>query len=92
MKNLLLKSLAIATISTAIAGPSGGHTFSSLLGFGAGCPTRTPLIKLVFVSNPKNTGFSRIVTGYRFKGCIGKTAETMTCPGSDLACLQMIRS
>jgi hypothetical protein len=79
MKNLLLKSLAIATISTAIAGPSGGHTFSSLLGFGAGCPTRTPVIKLVFVSNPKNTGFSRIVTGYRFKGCIGKTAETMTC-------------
>jgi hypothetical protein len=53
---------------------------------------RTPVTKLVFVSNPKNTGFSRRVTGYRFKGCIGKTAKTMTCPGSDLTCLQMIRS
>jgi hypothetical protein len=95
--SLLLKFLAIATIGaalagTAAAGPSGGYTFSSLLGFGAGCPMRAPEAKLVFVNSPKNTGLAQIVTGYRYEGCIGKSATTMTCPGSNLTCLQMVRS
>jgi hypothetical protein len=95
--NPLFKFLGIATLGaamaeTALAGPSGGYTLSSLLGFGAGCPMRTPETKLVFVSTPKNTGLSQIVTGYRYKGCIGKTVKTMTCPGSNLTCEQMIRS
>ena len=95
--NLLLKFLAIATIGaamvgTAVAGPSGGYTFSSLLGFGDGCPMRTPETKLVFVNTPKSTGLSQMVTGYRYKGCVGKSVKTMTCQGSNLTCLQMIRS
>jgi hypothetical protein len=95
--NPLFKFLGIATIGaavagTAVAGPSGGYTFRSLLGFGAGCPMRTPETKLVFVNTPKNMGISQIVTGYRYKGCIGKSEKTMTCPGSNLTCLQMIRS
>ena len=95
--NPLFKFLGIAAIGaamagTALAGPSGGYTFTSLLGFGAGCPMRTPETKVVFVNNPKNTGLSQIVTGYRYKGCIGKSVKTMTCLGSNLTCLQMIRS
>ena len=95
--NPLFKFLGIATIGAvmtgiAVAGPSRGYTFSSLLGFGAGCPMRMPETKLVFVNNPKNTGLSQIVTGYRYKGCVGKSVKTMTCPGSNLTCLQMIRS
>jgi hypothetical protein len=95
--NPLFKFLGIATIGaavagTAVAGPSGGYTFRSLLGFGAGCPMRTPETKLAFVSTPKNMGISQIVTGYRYKGCIGKSEKTMMCPGSNLTCLQMIRS
>jgi hypothetical protein len=95
--NTLFKFLGIATIGaamagTAVAGPPGGDTFTSLLGFGAGCPMRTPETKLVFVNNPKNTGLSRVVTGYRYKGCIGKSVKTMTCPGSTLTCLEMITS
>jgi len=91
--NPLFKFLGIATIGaavvgTAIASPSGGYSLSSVLGFGAGCPMRTPETKLVFISNPKNTGLSQIVTGYRYKGCNGKTLKTMTCPGSNLTCLQ----
>jgi hypothetical protein len=95
--NPLFKFLGIATLGaamagTALAGPSGGYTLSSLLGFGAGCPMRTPETKLVLVNTPKNTGLSQIVTGYRYKGCVGNSAKTMTCPGSNLTCLPMIRS
>ncbi|HEY5707345.1 MAG TPA: hypothetical protein VIS96_17440 [Terrimicrobiaceae bacterium] len=95
--NLLHKFIGISMIAaamagTAVAGPSGGYTFSSLLGFGAGCPMRTPETKLVFVNTPKSTGLAQIVTGYRYKGCVGKSVNTMTCPGSNLTCLQMIRS
>jgi hypothetical protein len=95
--NPLFRFLGIATIGaamagTAVAGPSGGYTLGSLFGFGAGCPMRTPETKLVFINTPKNMGISRIVTGYRYKGCIGKSEKTMTCPGSNLTCLQMIRS
>ena len=77
---------------TAAAGPSGGYMFYSLLGFRAECPIKTPETKPVFVNTPKNTGLSQIVTGYRYKGCVGKSLKTMTCPGSNLTCLQMIRS
>ena len=95
--NTLFKFLGIATVvaamaGTAVASPSGGYTFASLLGFGTGCPMRPPETKVVFVNTSKNMGFSRIVTGYRFTGCVGKTPKTMTCPGSNLSCLQMIRS
>jgi hypothetical protein len=95
--NPLFKFLGIATLGagmagTALAGPSGGYTLSSLLGFGAGCPMRTPETKLVLVNTPKNTGLSQIVTGYRYKGCVGNSVKTMTCPGSNLTCLPMIRS
>jgi hypothetical protein len=65
---------------TAVAGPPGGYMFTSLLGFGARCPMRTPGTKLVFVNNLKKTGLSRIVTDYRYKGCIGKSVKTMTLP------------
>jgi hypothetical protein len=78
--NPLHKFIGIAIIGaaiagTAVAGPSGGYTLSSLLGFGAGCPMRTPEAKLLFVDTPKNTGLSQIVTGHSYKGCIDKKRQ-----------------
>jgi hypothetical protein len=64
-----------AMVGTAVAGPSGGYTFASLLGFSTGCPMRTPETKLVFVNTSKNMGLSRIVTGYRCTGMCWQDRE-----------------
>jgi hypothetical protein len=64
---------------------------STLAGNAANCPMTQENSKLIPNANSKTPGFTKVVTGYSYPGCVGTSAGTMSCKGSTTACATMLQ-